>query len=265
MNGSHSSYRPKSPSLQPHYSPHHSSPHSHSHSAEQGTLSTLLTQLYRTAQSTFTPSSNSSNSLNPNHLHSDSPSTTLLNKLRPSASNGSSPHSSHTSPLPNTKGFTIPSASTVGFILLCCLWYLSSALSSNTGKSILTRFRYPVTLTFVQFAFVSGYSLLVLAVRNRLGSSGGGGGGGGLNKRRGSMNTLQGWGVRKPTKNMFHGTFMMSLFQIAGHVFSSMAIARVPVSTVHTIKVRSLSLSLSLHSSEKEDCKLIEFGRSDIF
>ena len=79
------------------------------------------------------------------------------------------------------------------------------------------------------------------------------------------MNTLQGWGVRKPTKNMFHGTFMMSLFQIAGHVFSSMAIARVPVSTVHTIKVRSLSLSLSLHSSEREDCKLIEFGRSDIF
>lgn len=31
---------------------------------------------------------------------------------------------------------------------------------------------------------------------------------------------------------------MMSFFQIAGHVFSSMAIARVPVSTVHTIKVR---------------------------
>jgi solute carrier family 35 protein E1 len=60
-----------------------------------------------------------------------------------------------------------------------------------------------------------------------------------LSKRRGSMgmNTLQGWGVRRPTKNMFHGTFMMSLFQIAGHVFSSMAIARVPVSTVHTIKV----------------------------
>jgi hypothetical protein len=133
------------------------------------------------------------------------------------------------------------------------LWYLSSALSSNTGKSILTRFRYPVTLTFVQFAFVAGYSLLVLAVRNKLAqfqhhrsrTTSGGGLTSGSKSRRGSfgaisMNTLQGWGVRKPTKNMFNGTFMMSLFQIAGHVFSSMAIARVPVSTVHTIKVRSL-------------------------
>lgn len=61
-----------------------------------------------------------------------------------------------------------------------------------------------------------------------------------------SMATLGGWGVRRPSRHMFHGTLMMSLFQIAGHVFSSMAIARVPVSTVHTIKVRfPLSFFLS--------------------
>lgn len=65
------------------------------------------------------------------------------------------------------------------------------------------------------------------------------------------MNTLQGWGVRKPTKNMFHGTFMMSLFQIAGHVFSSMAIARVPVSTVHTIKVRLLYACVERERAKK--------------
>jgi hypothetical protein len=41
------------------------------------------------------------------------------------------------------------------FIFLCALWYASSALSSNTGKAILNEFRYPVTLTFVQFGFVA--------------------------------------------------------------------------------------------------------------
>lgn len=83
--------------------------------------------------------------------------------------------------------------------------------------------------------------------------------------RRGSLGTTEGWGIKKPSKNMFQGTFMMSLFQIAGHVFSSMAIARVPVSTVHTIKVRfplslpSLSLFVSsrlIHSSVHENDRL---------
>lgn len=144
----------------------------------------------------------------------------------------------------------LPSSSTVGFVSLCGLWYLSSAFSSNTGKSILTRFRYPVTLTFVQFAFVAGYCVVILALRERIGAAAShhhqhhpkapnGTANGGLSnrRRRSSISTLGGWGIRKPSKHMFHGTLMMSLFQIAGHVFSSMAIARVPVSTVHTIKV----------------------------
>lgn len=120
----------------------------------------------------------------------------------------------------------LPDPSTVGFVLLCALWYMSSALSSNTGKSILTQFRYPVTLTFVQFAFVAAYSVAFLAARERIGSR--------------HRSAAWGWGIKRPTRTMFHGTFVMSLFQIAGHVFSSMAIARVPVSTVHTIKVRAL-------------------------
>ncbi|KAL8280562.1 hypothetical protein RQP46_006885 [Phenoliferia psychrophenolica] len=132
--------------------------------------------------------------------------------------------------------FKLPSANTVGFVFLCGLWYLSSALSSNTGKSILTRFRYPVTLTFIQFAFVAGYCVVILAARERLGSMSGPAAGFG---RRGSVGTTPGWGIKKPSRTMFQGTFIMSLFQIAGHVFSSMAIARVPVSTVHTIKALS--------------------------
>ncbi|KAI0687693.1 triose-phosphate transporter family-domain-containing protein [Cerioporus squamosus] len=58
---------------------------------------------------------------------------------------------------------TVPSATTVRFVLLCCLWYTTSALSSNTGKSIMTLFRYPVTLTFVQFGFVAAYCLLFMS------------------------------------------------------------------------------------------------------
>ncbi|GAA5855310.1 hypothetical protein JCM8547_009027 [Rhodosporidiobolus lusitaniae] len=224
-------------------------------SAEEGTLSSLLTTLYRSAQSTFSSSSASSNSPF-SGLNGSSAFSSLLPKLsstRLSASSSSGDPTTVNGGAPSATSL-IPSASTAGFVLLCALWYLSSAFSSNTGKSILTRFRYPVTLTFVQFAFVAGYSLLILFLRDRFGAmltpshghghghgglGGGGGAGGGLAKRRGSMTTLGGWGVRRPSKHMFHGTFVMSLFQIAGHVFSSMAIARVPVSTVHTIKALS--------------------------
>ncbi|GAA5843876.1 hypothetical protein JCM11251_003541 [Rhodosporidiobolus azoricus] len=212
---------------------------------EQGILTGLLSTVYRQAQSTFSAGISNANApfsnLNGGGANGTSSSSFLpkLSSTRQSADASSTPISSF-----------VPSASTVGFVLLCSLWYLSSAFSSNTGKSILTRFRYPVTLTFVQFAFVAGYSLLILFLRDRFGGSlgghagagaghGHGHGGGGLARRRGSITTLGGWGVRKPSRSMFHGTFMMSLFQIAGHVFSSMAIARVPVSTVHTIKALS--------------------------
>ncbi|KAF8967733.1 triose-phosphate transporter family-domain-containing protein, partial [Flammula alnicola] len=84
------------------------------------------------------------------------------------------------------------------FVLLCSLWYTTSALSSNTGKAILNQFRYPITLTFVQFGF-----------------------------------------LRMPTWAIIHSTFPMGLFQVGGHIFSSIAISRIPVSTVHTIKALS--------------------------
>lgn len=44
-------------------------------------------------------------------------------------------------------------------------------------------------------------------------------------------------GVKRASKTALHGTLMMSFFQISGHVFGSMATARMSVSTVHTIKV----------------------------
>ena len=99
------------------------------------------------------------------------------------------------------------------FVLLCGLWYASSALSSNTGKALLNQFRYPITLTFVQFGFVAFYCLLFMSPLVRFSK------------------------LRMPTREIISSTFPMGLFQVGGHIFSSIAISRIPVSTVHTIKV----------------------------
>ncbi|KAJ3491376.1 hypothetical protein NLI96_g760 [Meripilus lineatus] len=108
-----------------------------------------------------------------------------------------------------------PSGDTIRFIVLCGLWYTSSALSSNTGKAIMNQFRYPITLTFVQFGFVAAYCLLFMSP---------------------IVNFTK---LRRPTKAILTSTFPMGCFQVGGHIFSSMAISRIPVSTVHTIKALS--------------------------
>ncbi|KIJ55129.1 hypothetical protein M422DRAFT_151145 [Sphaerobolus stellatus SS14] len=106
-------------------------------------------------------------------------------------------------------------ASMIRFVFLCLLWYMSSALSSNTGKIILGQFRYPVTLTFVQFGFISGYSLLLMSP------------------------VIQASKLKTPTPAIIRSTLPMAAFQVGGHMFSSVAISRIPVSTVHTIKALS--------------------------
>lgn len=142
-----------------------------------------------------------------------------------------------------------PSISTVRFASLCTLWYTSSALSSNTGKSILNKFKYPVTLTFIQFGFVAGWCIIFCVGRTKFAqlsansssnSSSNNSAGHPHHARALSVSQIHsasGWGIKKPSKKALEGTLVMSGFQIAGHIFSSMAIARVPVSTVHTIKV----------------------------
>ena len=124
------------------------------------------------------------------------------------------PFSQGRSMMTGRRSMTIPpGSSNFLFVLLCGLWYSTSALSSNTGKAILTQFRYPITLTFVQFGFVAFYCLLFMSPAIRFTR------------------------MRKPTKTILRSTFPMGLFQVGGHIFSSIAISRIPVSTVHTIKV----------------------------
>ncbi|TFK51864.1 TPT-domain-containing protein [Heliocybe sulcata] len=110
---------------------------------------------------------------------------------------------------------TLPSATTVKFVLLCGLWYMSSAMSSNTGKTILNQFRYPVTLTLVQFGFVAGYCLVFMSPAVRFTR------------------------LRRPNREILGTALPMGMFQVGGHMFSSMAISMIPVSTTHTIKALS--------------------------
>jgi hypothetical protein len=99
------------------------------------------------------------------------------------------------------------------FILNCCMWYVASSLTNNTGKQILNVFRYPVTLTFLQFGLVA---VCCFTAARLFGAT----------------------HIRPPTFDITRTIVPLAVFLIVGHVFSSIAISRIPVSMVHTIKVR---------------------------
>lgn len=99
------------------------------------------------------------------------------------------------------------------FILCCFMWYFSSSLSSNTGKQIMNVFKYPVTLTWIQFLFVASWCVIMEHLVKRT-------------------------SIKKPTQTIIQTIVPLSLFMTVGHVFSSISISRIPVSLVHTIKVK---------------------------
>ncbi|CCV00291.1 unnamed protein product [Malassezia sympodialis ATCC 42132] len=125
-------------------------------------------------------------------------------------------------------------ASSVPLLLaLCVLWYTSSALTSNTSKSLLSRpkvagevlpgaplFPYPVTLTLVQFVFVNLFCYLGTR-RSLLGEF-----------------TLAKRLVRISWQQM-REIVQISIFNVLGHALSSLAVSHVEVSLVHTIKALS--------------------------
>ncbi|EEB05272.1 triose phosphate transporter [Schizosaccharomyces japonicus yFS275] len=108
--------------------------------------------------------------------------------------------------------------SRVGLLCLCLLWYTASAVSNTSSKSIFNISPCPVTLTFLQFGFVMMFSALFIGIRRFV---------------------FHGKSIEKPTRYVFTTTLPLSVFQIGGHVFSSLAITRIPVSVVHTVKALS--------------------------
>ncbi|KAB5585763.1 triose-phosphate transporter family-domain-containing protein [Coniochaeta sp. 2T2.1] len=106
---------------------------------------------------------------------------------------------------------------------LCVTWYWSSALTNTSSKSILTAFDKPATLTIIQFAFVAIYCLLFSWLASR------------FPRLRTSIPALK-HPIRYPSKDVIMTTLPLAGFQIAGHLLSSNATSKIPVSLVHTIK-----------------------------
>ena len=107
--------------------------------------------------------------------------------------------------------------------MLCLIWYLSSALTNTSSKSILNVFPKPITLTIIQFALVSGWCLF-FAFLARL-----------FPCLQTTIPALKN-GIRYPSWEVIRTTMPLALFQIGGHILSSTATEKIPVSLVHTIK-----------------------------
>ena len=106
---------------------------------------------------------------------------------------------------------------------LCIAWYMTSALTNTSSKSILNAFPKPATLTIIQFASVFFWCLILASLATAFPSL----------KR--SVPALRN-GLRRPSWDVVYTAFPLSIFQLLGHLLSSYATSKIPVSLVHTIK-----------------------------
>lgn len=107
--------------------------------------------------------------------------------------------------------------------LLCGIWYMTSIFSNASSKAILTAFRYPVTLTIVQFGFVCSWCLASAWLAQRF-------------PRLQTLVPALRHAIRPPSRELVVATLPLTAFQIGGHIMNSDAMSRIPVSLVHTIK-----------------------------
>ncbi|KAI6249444.1 hypothetical protein HI914_02190 [Erysiphe necator] len=108
-------------------------------------------------------------------------------------------------------------------VILCIIWYMSSALTNTSSKAILNAFPKPATLTILQFAFVACFCIF-FSWLSSLSSI-----------FRESIPALRN-GLRYPSQDVLVTTMPLAAFQIGGHLLSASATAKIPVSLVHTIK-----------------------------
>ncbi|KAI0131032.1 TPT-domain-containing protein [Daldinia grandis] len=108
-------------------------------------------------------------------------------------------------------------------IILCIMWYMSSALTNTSSKSILNAFNKPATLTMIQFFLVAFYCLASSWLASVFPSL------------RDSIPALKN-PIRHPSRDVIMTTLPLAGFQIGGHLLSSTATSKIPVSMVHTVK-----------------------------
>ena len=100
---------------------------------------------------------------------------------------------------------------------------MTSALTNTSSKSILNAFPKPVTLTLIQFAFVSSWCFFFSQLAQM------------YPFLRTHVPALQ-HGIRPPSRDVIMTTLPLAAFQLGGHLLSSTATSKIPVSLVHTIK-----------------------------
>lgn len=96
-------------------------------------------------------------------------------------------------------------------------------MTNTSSKSILTVFDKPATLTIIQFAIVSSYCITLSWLASVFPSL------------KNAIPALKN-PIRYPTREVIMTTLPLAGFQIGGHLLSSTATSRIPVSLVHTIK-----------------------------
>lgn len=100
---------------------------------------------------------------------------------------------------------------------------MTSAITNTSSKSILNALPQPITLTIIQFAFVSIWCFVLVYLSTVIPSL------------RKSIPALKN-GIKYPSRDVLMTTLPLAIFQLTGHILSSMATSKIPVSLVHTIK-----------------------------
>ncbi|KAK6464873.1 member of triose phosphate translocator family [Scheffersomyces coipomensis] len=181
------------------------------------------------------------NRINLNNYHISSNTSLTHLPLTPPLSKPSSPIRLQSSSTTNTSASSTASVIyhklinnlppiDIKITILSSLWYLTSIISSNSTKSILTQFQYPITLTEFQFSLNALFCIILLGLLN-------------LNPSLikvfpiGTIPTnLSIPQFLTPTAKIISTTLPMGGFQFIGHLTSHKATSLIPVSLVHTIK-----------------------------
>lgn len=100
---------------------------------------------------------------------------------------------------------------------------MSSALTNTSSKSILNAFDRPATLTMIQFFLVAFYCITSSWLATVFPTL------------RNSIPALKN-PIRYPSRDVIATTLPLAVFQIGGHLLSSTATSKIPVSMVHTVK-----------------------------
>jgi len=113
-------------------------------------------------------------------------------------------------------------------LFLCLLWYIVSSSSNVVGKTLLSDFPYPLTVTMVQLTSITVYS--------------------------GPFFDL--WGVRRYSSNITWSYYLrlivpLALGKFLANVFSHVSIWKVPVSYAHTGMYGTRLFRLSASASSR--------------